>query len=136
MGFTRGHTIVNVYNPWSTHRSYGLHNLSFACKSGPYRGQLKKLVLLPFLSFQYWHSWLMTIIVLFYNVYLNTLDICLLWILSWVQSGKFLEGSAQFLRVFLFFDVSNIFGGSSKVVRVIFPITPARARFSVPSDFL
>ena len=78
----------------------------------------------------------MTIIVLFYNVYLNTLDICLLWILSWVQSGKLLEGSAQFLRVFLFFDVSNIFGGSSKVVRVIFPITPARARFSVPSDLL
>ena len=47
----------------------------------------------------------------FYKVYLNTLDICLRWILSYVWYGRYLEGSALFLRVLFFFDVSNVFGG-------------------------
>ena len=39
-----------------------------------------------------WRGWYLTIVVLFYKVYLNTLYICLLWILSCVRPGNSLEG--------------------------------------------
>ena len=51
-----------------------------------------------------------------YKVYLNTLDICFLWILSHVQYRYLLEGSALILRVLFYFAVSNVFGEVSKVV--------------------
>ena len=38
------------------------------------------------------------------------------WLLSHVQSGHLLEGSTLILRFLLSFDVSNVFGGGSKVV--------------------
>ena len=39
-------------------------------------------------------------VVLFYKVYPQTLDICLIWILSRVQSGQSLEGSIRYLGPF------------------------------------
>ena len=51
-----------------------------------------------------------------YKVYLNTLDICFLWILSHVQYRYLLEGSALILRVLFYFAVSNVFGEVSEVV--------------------
>ena len=44
-----------------------------------------------------------TIIVYFLKVYLNTLDVSFRWLISSVQSGHSLEGSATFLRVLLIF---------------------------------
>ena len=70
---------------------------------------------------------------LFYKLYLNTLDICLCWILSHVQSGQSLEGSAPFLGFLFFLKFSDVFGEGSEG-QWIFPISPARSGYSVPSD--
>ena len=58
--------------------------------------------------------------VYFYKVYSNTFDICLHWILSHVQSGHLPEGLDPFLSVFLFLNVSGVFGGGSEVVSKYF----------------
>ena len=57
------------------------------------------------------------IIYFFNKVSLNTLDIFFCWILSQVRSVKSLEGSAPTLRFIFSFDVSDVFGGGSEVVR-------------------
>ena len=41
-------------------------------------------------------------------MYLNNLDIYFSWLFSCVQSGHSLEGSAPFLRVFFFFNITNV----------------------------
>ena len=46
-----------------------------------------------------WRGWNLVIDVYFYKVYLNTMDICFYWLLSRVQYGQALEGSAPILRV-------------------------------------
>ena len=74
-------------------------------------------MLLPLASYQYWHGWLILVIDLFYKVYPNTFDICFRYIISCVQYGSSLEGPAQLLRVLFFFYVSDVFVGSSKVIR-------------------
>ena len=51
-------------------------------------------MILPFFSCQYWHGRLLTIIIYFYKVYLNTLDVFFCWILICVRSGHSLEESA------------------------------------------
>ena len=61
----------------------------------------------------FWNVWNLPIF--FYKVF-HTLEICLRWILSRVQSLHSLEGSALFLRVLFFLNVSNSIGGGSKVV--------------------
>ena len=48
-------------------------------------------------------------------MYLNTLDICFRWILSRVQYGQSLGGSAPILRVLFSLHVSDVFRGGSKV---------------------
>ena len=83
--------------------SNGLHILSFACQRNPFLGRSLRRIILPFVSCQGWHGWLLPIIVYFYKVYLNTFDVWFFWILIRVQSGQFLEGSAPFLRVLLIF---------------------------------
>ena len=116
---------MNFY-PLSTRCSDGLHISPFSCQRGPSWGRLTRWMLLPFFSFQDWHGRLLPIIVFFYKVYLNTLDICLILLLSRVQSGKLLEGSAPFLRVLFFFDVSDVFEGVSEVVRKYFQLLPRK----------
>ena len=105
-------------------RSYGLNIFSFACQHGPSWGCSARWMLLPFFFCQDWHGRLLPIIVLFYKVYINTLDICLHWLFSRVRSGQSLEGSAPFLRFFFFFGVSDVFGGGSEVVRESFQSLP------------
>ena len=56
------------------------------------------------------------------KVYLNTLFICLSWLLSRVQSGQSREGSAPFLGFLSLFDVSNIFEGGFEWVRDSFQL--------------
>ena len=53
---------------------------------------------------------------LFTKVYSNTLDIFFCWLLVHIQFGQSLEGSTAFLRVLWLLNVSEIFGGGSKVV--------------------
>ena len=105
-----------MFYPWSKCCSDGPHIFSFACQRRASWGQPARRLLLPFGYWQYWHGWILPNIC-FYKVYLNTLDSCLHWLLSHLQSGKSIEGSAPFLRVLLFFDVSNIFRGGFEVVR-------------------
>ena len=56
----------------------------------------------------------------FYRVCFNTLDICLCWLLSRVQYGNLLEGSAPILNVLSIFNVSDVFGVCSEVVSNFF----------------
>ena len=65
-----------------------------------------------------------TIIIYFYKVYLNTLDICFRWILGHVQYGQSLEGSAPILRFLFSLDISDVFGGDSEVVGEFSPSLP------------
>ena len=65
-----------------------------------------------------------TIIIYFYKVYLNTLDICFRWLLGHVQYGQSLEGSAPILRFLFSLDISDVFGGSSEVVGEFSPLLP------------
>ena len=51
-------------------------------QGGPYQVWLTRWLLLLFASLKEWHDWLLPITALFYRVYLNTLDICLRWLLS------------------------------------------------------
>ena len=64
-----------------------------------------------------WSGFHIPFVVYFYKFYLKTLDVCLRWLLSRVQYGHSLRGSAPILRVPFLFDVSDVFGGGSKVVR-------------------
>ena len=73
-------------------------------------------ILLPFVFYQDCHGQVLPITFLKYKVYLNTLDICLLWLLSCVRSGKSHEVSSPVLRVLLFFNVSGVFGGDFEAV--------------------
>ena len=67
-------------------------------------------------------------------MYLNTLDVCFLWLLRNVQSGHLLEVSAPFLRVSLFLlNVLDVFGGGSKVFGN-FSLFPTKYGWYVPSD--
>ena len=77
---------------------------------------MARRLLLPFLSYQDWHGWMSAHNIYSHKVYLNTLDICFLWILSHVQYRYLLEGSALILRVLFYFAVSNVFGEVSEVV--------------------
>ena len=91
------------------------------------RDRSARRILLPFVSWQYWHGRLMPIF--FYKVYLNTLDICLPWLLSHVRSRRLIEGSAPFLRVFFFFGVSIVLGGGSGVVMEYFQSLPRKLAY-------
>ena len=97
----------------------------YLCLSArPFLGLFGKVDSPPVFFCQDWHGRLLPIIVLFYKVYINTLDICLHWLFSRVRSGQSLEGSAPFLRFFFFFGVSDVFGGGSEVVRESFQSLP------------
>ena len=110
--------------PRSTRCSDGLHVLSFACHCGPSRGRSERWMLLPFVSCQYWHVRFLPVIVLFYKVYLENLDIFLCWLLSCVRFGQCLEVSALLLMILFFLKISDVFGGGSEVVSESFQFLP------------
>ena len=56
------------------------------------------------------------IIIYFYKVYLNILDIFFRRLLSHVQYGHLLKGYTPILRVLFSLDVSDVFGGVSETV--------------------
>ena len=107
----------------STRRLDGLHNLSYDCQRSHSCSPSTRWLLLLFDSGQDWHGRIITVYFYFY-VYLNTLDICLRWILILVWSVQYLEVFAPFLMVHLFIKVSNVFRGVSKVVREYLQLLP------------
>ena len=64
--------------------------------------------------------------VYFYKVYYEILDICLCSIFRRVQSGYLLEVFTPFLRVFFSTNVSEVFGGSPKVISKSFRSFPRK----------
>ena len=58
-----------------------------------------------------------TIVIYFYNMYLNTLNIWFHWLPRHVRYGNLFEVSALIMRVLFSLDVSEFFGGVSEVVR-------------------
>ena len=68
------------FYPRSTRFLNSLHILLFACQNNPSWGRSARRLLLPFGSFQDCHVWPLPNS--FYNVYLNTLDTFLRWLLS------------------------------------------------------
>ena len=104
-----------IFNHWSTRRSDGLHCLVLRFPEQPFLGLFDWRLLLPYiysrilsrLESVYW-------VFKFYKVYSNTLDIFLFWLIIHVQSGQYLGGSASFLVVLLFFNISDFSDGFPK----------------------
>ena len=106
-----------IFYPCSTRWSDSLHILSFACQATLLRVGWRGGFSYCLVPAKTGTVGFYPLYFLFYNVYLNTLGICLRWLLRRVRSVQFLEGSTPFLMVLLFFDVSDIFRGVYKVVR-------------------
>ena len=73
------------------------------------------------------------IIIYFYKVWLNTLDICFSWLLSHIWYGHLLKGSAPILRIIFSLDVSNVFWRSPRSGQQILSISSAQAGVSITS---
>ena len=114
--------------------------LSCACQYGPSLGWSARWIFLPYIL----HRFLTQLVsahwfIYFYQLYSNTFYIFLRWLLICVWSVQSLEGCAPFLRDLWLFDVSNIFGGGSKVVRgfytrsrIICIVCPIRSPWGYP----
>ena len=56
MKSAQGHATSMYFLHWSAHHLDGLHCLSCACQCGPFLGWMARRMLLPFFSYQNWHS--------------------------------------------------------------------------------
>ena len=134
MRFIRDHALVHLLSPVKT-PSDGLHIYIVLFRTALLgvgrRGRVSshKVYTRPLerLASTHW---------IFYTVHSNTLGICLRWILGCVWSGQSIEGSAPFLRILWFLNVSDVFWGGSKVVGGCFIIVPKWDGSFVPSDLL
>ena len=107
---------VCMFYPLLTHCSYCLLHLVLRFPARPYSGLVGKADCPPIcFLISITVGYLPSLVVWLYKV-LHTLYICLRWLLSHVWSVHSLEGSAMFLRVLWFLNVSDVFGGGSKVV--------------------
>ena len=83
-----------ILNHWSTRQMDDMHYLVLSFPLRPWSGLVGEADSTPIkFTSTVWISWNLIIIILFYKVYSNTLDICLRWLLIRVLSGHSLEGS-------------------------------------------
>ena len=116
MRFIRGHTIVHLLSPVGT-SSDSLH-IFMRLSERPFWGLVGKDASPPIkFTPALWRCWHLLIWFVLYKVYFNTLDICLQWLLSCVQCGQSIKVPTLLLRVLWLLNVSDVFGGGSKVVR-------------------
>ena len=112
---------LSMFNALLRRSTYFIFRFSARPFSGSFReADAPPVCFLPRLARKYSAHYLFI-----YKVYLNTLDIFLLWIIIRVRCGQSLEGSAPLLRVLIFFYVSDdFFGGVYEVVREYFQLIP------------